>query len=60
MQNCEKFKEVFGFEPDEYCKCPYPSTECIEQGAICAMCDHKDWWHQEFKPIKQNINKDDE
>ena len=50
MTNAEKYKEVFGFEPNGYgcitkrCDdCPLVNTNCMTH----------DWWHQEYK---ENVN----
>jgi hypothetical protein len=47
MINAEKFKEVFGVEPDKDC-CP---LDCMEYngGLACIKCEKRNWFKEEFK-----------
>ena len=54
MTNAEKFKEVFGFNPDVKA-CVMPHTVCTyanENSEIssCAKCDLRNWFSKEYKP----------
>lgn len=53
MTNAEKFKEVFGFMPNEDLECPMPTGICYAHNEICASpqgdCPHFLWWNQEYK-----------
>ena len=51
MTNKEKFKEVFGYEPD--------TTECLHKASDCPNCPYnKEWdcseslWKDEYKESK--------
>lgn len=49
MTNAEKFKEVFGFEPD---KSSCPTVWCID----CPLrsCDSAlEWWDSEYKGLNK-------
>ena len=49
MTNGEKFKEVFGFKPDERV-CVAPQTVCEMFYAQCSKdCPFHDWWNKEYK-----------
>ena len=52
MTNAEKYKEVFGFEPDfnscmadECYICPLRKNGCISTGTVV-------WWNSEYKEMK--------
>lgn len=47
MTNSEKFKEVFGFIPDEK-DCPIPVSVCYELDD-CDECVFEKWWSMEYK-----------
>ena len=59
MTNAEKFKEVFGFEPD---KNTMIREDCPDQNKNCKYynyvegCSCQDWWNEIFK----NVNPDKE
>lgn len=53
MTNLEKFKEIFGFEPDTSMgvhKCPdmEPETACPYYEKTGCHCE--DWWNEEYDP----------
>lgn len=50
MTNAEKFKEVFGVEPDEESMaiaCPI-DKDCKFQSEM-GSCHCEDWWQEEYK-----------
>ena len=47
MTNSEKFKEVFGFAPNDDACC-VPVKVCIKQ-IECEFCPFDDWWSKEYK-----------
>ena len=47
MTNSEKFKEMFGFTPDDE-GCCIPRKVCIEQ-SDCLFCPFNNWWDKEYK-----------
>lgn len=53
MTNAEKFKEVFGFEPDPDVEnefCIFTETDCEKMGVQdCDDCPNNDWWDHEYK-----------
>lgn len=49
MTNREKFKEVFGFKPNDDAECVAPSKICYIQDDICNDCPFEDWWDKEYK-----------
>lgn len=46
MTNAEKFKEIFGFEPDKKA-CVAPEKICDQ---YCPDCVFNDWWDHEYLP----------
>ena len=51
MTNAEKFKEVFGVEPDEesmVIECPEGGGGCEYQWAM-GRCHCEEWWQEEYK-----------
>ena len=53
MTNIEKFKEVFGFEPDEeFCilHCPENNNtvECPYYEELDGGCHGETWWHEQY------------
>ena len=48
MTNKEKFKEVFGFTPDDKQGCLMPTSVCHEQ-ENCDECVFHNWWYMEYK-----------
>lgn len=52
--NADKFKEVFGVEPNEN-TCPYTIEKC--DGKHCShLCDKYDFWNKEYKEPKGENN----
>lgn len=54
MTNAEKYKEVFGFPPDEG-KCPTESCDfcpCNFNGEF--YCKMHNWWDEEYKEVVNN------
>ena len=52
MNNAEKFKEVFGVEPDiDNCplKCDNQDSESFRFSQCVNHCDRFKWWFQEYK-----------
>ena len=47
VTNLEKFKEVFGFTPDERV-CVAPPKVCL--GNECEICPFDDFWNEDYKP----------
>lgn len=50
MTNAEKFKEVFGFEPDAdamVVECPNSTAICKYQRAM-GRCHYEEWWQEEY------------
>lgn len=53
MTNAEKYKEVFGFEPErEICPTAY-CKNCPVDGQDCGK-DYK-WWDEEYKEPKKDL-----
>ena len=51
MTNAEKFKEVFGFKPDESA-CLFSAKVCetlMGDNHFCPECPLVDWWDKEYK-----------
>ena len=51
MTNAEKFKEVFGVEPDTESmaiECPNSFTRCKYQWSM-GRCHCEEWWQEEYK-----------
>jgi hypothetical protein len=46
--NRDKFKEVFGFEPNEK-ECIAPEIVCIANNSDCRRCPFFDWFGREYK-----------
>lgn len=55
MTNAEKFKEVFGFDPDtSICirdDCPDKYADCEWYNRFRGMCQCDEWWGEEFKEV---------
>lgn len=51
MSNKEKFKEVFGFEPNM--KCIGPKNICRTQ-VRCADCEYDEWWNKQYEEDKNH------
>ena len=51
MSNIEKFKEVFGFEPNtNSCIIPENQAECVLCDNVeCDKCKYENWWECEYK-----------
>ena len=49
--NRDKFKEVFGFEPNED-DCIAPVYVCMANNSDCKGCPFKTWWGREYKGDK--------
>ena len=53
MTNREKFKEVFGFTPNDDAECVAPKAICTIQDDVCAVgnneCAFYRWWDKEYK-----------
>ena len=45
ITNADKFKEVFGFEPNEH-TCPYTIEKC--NGECSELCDKYNFWKEEY------------
>ena len=51
MTRAEKFKKVFGKEPDTSV-CPLDEFKCESGCDTCEKCEHLEtWWNEEFKQI---------
>lgn len=53
MTNGERFRQVFGFFPNEYTDCPLPLEMC--EGKMCHKCAFQKWWEKEFKPCFEYV-----
>ena len=54
MTNAEKFKEVFGYNPDKRL-CILPTKICEHEASkegthLCDGCVFDGWWDKEYKP----------
>ena len=49
MTNAEKYKEVFGFEPNKY---GCVAKECDSCPLIGTNCKTHNWWNKEYKENK--------
>ena len=66
MTNAEKFKEVFGFEPEIPLECLFPKEVCKVASNNCYNCPFLDWWHREYlecfecdmEKVKELLNED--
>lgn len=60
MNNAEKFKEVFGFEPDTETMipvCPPRGVECpFMDDGIYSECHCELWWGREYKAPKGEVD----
>lgn len=56
MTNSEKYKEIFGFEPDDR-TAPYkcPDDGCLTCSKTIDECMQAsyEWWHQEYEEPNQ-------
>lgn len=48
MTNAEKFKEVFGFEPEIPLECLFPKEVCKVASNDCNKCPFLSWWDREY------------
>ena len=49
MTNSEKFKEVFGFIPNDTLECIVPHEVCDTVGGVCFECPFGDFWNREYR-----------
>jgi len=55
MTNAEKYKEIFGFEPD---KSAWPTDKCVNcphlgVNSICLDAGGQNWWEEDYKENKE-------
>lgn len=59
MTNAEKYKEIFGFEPD---MSACPTNKCINcphsgANSICLEPEGTSWWEEDYKENKKEKQK---
>ena len=62
MKNWEKFKEIFGFEPDINCILPRDICNSFipkNPEFKCNECKLNDWWRREYNEYDKKEKKDD-
>jgi len=47
MNNSEKFKEIFGYKPDNK-ECVAPKRVCKDHNG-CILCPFHNWWSKEYR-----------
>lgn len=55
MTNAEKYKEIFGFEPD-MSACPTNNCKNCPRSDIRSICRNTDtlnWWEEDYKENKE-------
>lgn len=60
MTNSEKYKEIFGMEPD-YVACPTNDcNKCLMHGKPGCTNIEESWWNGQYEePIRKKENKDE-
>lgn len=63
MTNFDKFKEVFGFEPNTKTTCIAIDCDCCPiadwgSNKMCGDCEKniRKWWNSEYKGVKKNVD----
>lgn len=52
ITNADRFKEIFGFEPDKN-SCVIKKSKCPEGSEVCHGCYYYGWWLQEYKETER-------